>query len=172
MDAIFLIAFITPALFHLGARAKLTQPIHSRYPAWLTDLANCAACAGAWYALATAAVLLAVDWPVLGLTTWWALPLAWLFGSVWTPIAANWHESALMSLALPTDPGWTPVDALPTGLKHEAPAPMAVDLSALRVQVQGIALEAQTVGRHTSDVIAANAFKRIADQAEHLAASL
>lgn len=108
MDAAILIAFITPALFYLGARAKLTQPLHSRYPAWLSGFMNCAACAGAWYAMATAAVFLAAGWTVFYSTSWWAVPTAGLASIWWTPIAVDLQESALLRLGAPTYEDPTP----------------------------------------------------------------
>lgn len=100
MDAAILIAFITPALFHLGARAKLTQPIHSRYPERLVDFMNCAACAGAWYAMILAALFYVGGWPIFASTSWLTIPIAGLAAIWWVPKAVDMQETALLRLAV------------------------------------------------------------------------
>lgn len=157
MDAAFLIAFLAPAFFHLGARAKLTAPIHQRYPAWLDGFMNCAACAGAWYAMILAVAFYVAGWPIFATTSWLAIPMAGLASIWWTPIAVNLQEQALVQLSMPA------YDELP---------PVAAS-TVFRLQLEGLAVEARTVAQRAdvSEIIAI-ALSRIAQQAEDLVASL
>ncbi len=99
MDASVLIALLTPALFHLGARATLTAPLHRRYPSWLSGFMNCAACSGTWYGVACAVGFLVAGWRVFGSTSWWMVPVVGLTSCTWTPIAASFQERALAQLS-------------------------------------------------------------------------
>lgn len=101
MDAAIFLVFVTPALYHLGARAKLTAWIHQRYPAWVADVMNCPACSGTWYGMGVAALALDYGHTVFGTTAWWAIPLAGLGAMIWTPIMADLQESAIIRLTAP-----------------------------------------------------------------------
>ena len=151
MNAIILIAFIAPALFYLGARARLTQPIHSRYPSWLVGFMNCAACAGGWYGMLIAVVVLAGGWEGWGAASWLLIPAAGLAMIWWTPVAVDLQENALMRLAAP---------------------PMEIDLSALRANVLDLAETARTASARAADDETARTFDRLAAAAEDVAASL
>lgn len=109
MDAAILIAFITPALFHLGARATLTAPIHRRYSPALARFMNCAACAGGWYGILAAAVFLVAGWSVFGSTSPLMIPITGLAAITWTPIAVDLQEAALVRLSAPPAPDYTPL---------------------------------------------------------------
>lgn len=102
MTTAILIACIAPALFYLGARAQITAAIHSRYPSWLVGFMNCAACAGAWYAMGVAAVALAFGWPIFGSTSWVLVPVVGLAAIWWVPVAVDLQESALQRLSAPS----------------------------------------------------------------------
>lgn len=98
MQTLVLYALCTAALFYLGSRAKITQPLWSRYPQKLAIFMDCAACTGFWYGLAVAAVGgYGLGLPLLGLpgdrpSTIAAASLA---SVAWTPMVA-----ALMQLGL------------------------------------------------------------------------
>lgn len=158
MDAIFLIAFITPALFYLGARARLTQAIHNRYPAWLAGFMNCAACAGAWYAMFAALVFHVGGWTIFGSTSWLTVPAAGLASIWWTPVAADLQERALVNLSTPWEVPATPVDAL--------------DVPTLRVQLESTAVEVRAVATHTDDEFIVRRLSQIAKDVAALAARL
>lgn len=98
LDGIILYPLLTVALFHLGARAVITQPIWSRFPDWLYKLAQCSACAGTWYGFMCADVGLVLGVPFLGSTAWWTIPIAGLCGMVWTPIIAALHEFSMRAV--------------------------------------------------------------------------
>lgn len=98
IDAIFVLPLITAALYHLGARAVITQAIHSRYPAWLAGFMNCAACSGTWYGFACGTIGLIAGVPFLGSTAIWTPLVVALMSMVWTPIVAAVHERAMHEL--------------------------------------------------------------------------
>lgn len=76
-------ALLTVALYYLAARAAITEPLWSRYPAWLDRVARCPACAGFWIGAAVAAAgeaWGAWPWrlaPVLALSTIVTTPILW-----------------------------------------------------------------------------------------------
>lgn len=100
------LALCTSAMFHLGARAKITAWLHGRYPEWLSGFMNCAACAGTWYGVGVTLGLYYgfpswLDADRSG--PWWASPLGFALiggaaGMVLTPMVAAVHERALMWL--------------------------------------------------------------------------
>ncbi len=96
MNLLFLIApLLTTALYHLGARAMITQPLWSRYPAWLDKVAQCAACSGFWYGVLIAVLGAVFNISFLGMTGWGMIPIVGLCSLVWTPLLAAKQEQAL-----------------------------------------------------------------------------
>lgn len=57
MEILILYSILSSALFYLGSRAKITEPVWSSYPAWLAKFADCSACSGFWYGIGLAATL-------------------------------------------------------------------------------------------------------------------
>jgi hypothetical protein len=49
MEALALYSILSTALYYLGSRAMITQPLWSRYPPGLARFADCPACSGTWY---------------------------------------------------------------------------------------------------------------------------
>lgn len=98
LDGIYFYPLLTAALFHLGARAVITQPIWSRFPDWLYSIIQCSACAGTWYGFICAACGRASGVPFLGTTAWWAIVIVGLMSMVWTPIIAALHEFSMRAL--------------------------------------------------------------------------
>lgn len=101
MNAI-LIALLTAAMFYLGSRAKLTEPLWSRYPSAVASFMDCAACTGFWYGLLCAVNLTAWNphMTYLGLSldlwpNWFVVGLA---SVVTTPIAAGLMQRGLDTL--------------------------------------------------------------------------
>lgn len=89
------------ALYYLGAHAKATQFLWSRYPAWLDRLTMCAACSGFWYGIACGALGWQLDAEFLGLPARSVPTVAavGLCSLVWTPLLAVAHLWALATLA-------------------------------------------------------------------------
>lgn len=92
-----LYALLTGCFYYLGARAKITQWLWSRYPKWLDNFMMCSACSGFWYGLG---VGFGLGWwrelPFLGLPgRLWVTPIVIALCSiVWTPIVAAIHLRA------------------------------------------------------------------------------
>lgn len=99
IDSIFVIPFVTAALYYLGARAVITRFLWSRYPQRFDALMSCASCSGFWYGGICAAVGRCFHVPFLGSTSWWTVPIAMLMSIVWTPIIAAKTERALLDLS-------------------------------------------------------------------------
>jgi hypothetical protein len=53
MMTLLIYTLLSAALFFLGSRALITQPLWSRYPAPVAKLMDCAACTGFWWGLVT-----------------------------------------------------------------------------------------------------------------------
>ncbi len=155
MDAAILIAFITPALFHLGARATLTAAVHSRYPAWLAGFMNCAACAGAWYAMILAVLFHLGGWPIFASTSWLTVIAAGLASIWWTPIAVDLQERALMNLSTNLVPS-----------EDTASTTQDDRLTPVHGALLDILTWARTARRHTRDEAARETFERIANTAD------
>lgn len=104
MESLVLYALLTTAVYYLLAKAMITRWLWSRYPTWLDYYTSCAACSGFLYG---GAVGLSIGWtldlPFLGLDgRFWITPIAIALGStVWTPILANLHVQALLTLGVP-----------------------------------------------------------------------
>lgn len=99
MEAVAVYAVATPALFHLGARAKLTQPIWSLWDdTAFGRFMNCAACSGFWYGLLVATIGYILGWTFFGAHAWWAIPTVAVCSIVTTPLLAAAHERALHQL--------------------------------------------------------------------------
>lgn len=100
MEAVAVYALATPALYHLGARAKLTQAIWSRWEdTGFGRFMNCAACSGFWYGLIVATIGYVLGWTFFGSHAWWTIPTVGTCGIVTTPLLAAAHERALHQLA-------------------------------------------------------------------------
>ena len=101
IDGILIYPLLTTALFYLGARAQITQPLWSRYPTKLDAFMSCASCSGFWYGLTVAAAIgIPTKTPFLGATAWWTIPLVGVCSIVWTAWLAALHEKALHSLTI------------------------------------------------------------------------
>lgn len=74
--------------YYLVSRAKITEPLWSRYPTWLEYWTMCAACSGFWYGLGCAALGAKLDLHLFGLepSAWYTWLIAAVTGMVWTPI--------------------------------------------------------------------------------------
>lgn len=122
-----LLPIITAAMYHLGARAKITASIHSRYPERFSNYMNCAACSGTAYGvLATLALYYGfpgwLDAGRSGPNAWWLSPLGFALiggaaGMVLTPWVAQLQEQALMWLG-----GGDVPDAEPSAARPHADA--------------------------------------------------
>lgn len=100
MEAVAVYLCATPALYHLGARAKLTEPIWSLWSGTGFDrFMNCAACSGFWYGLLVALLGHILGWTFLGAHAWWTIPTVAVCAIVTTPLLAAAHERALHQLA-------------------------------------------------------------------------
>jgi hypothetical protein len=98
-DTILILPFVTVALFFLGARTAITEPLWRRYPPKLDALMQCAMCIGFWWGCTSGAVGYAFAVPFLGLTHWAMIPITGLMSMVWTPLIAAPTERALESLS-------------------------------------------------------------------------
>ncbi|KKN61339.1 hypothetical protein LCGC14_0522710 [marine sediment metagenome] len=91
MNTVVLYITISTALYYLLARAKITQWLWSRFPAWLEYWTLCAACSGTFYCAGAAVVLgRHYDLPLLGFAGDHplAIVVAGALGMVFTPIVA------------------------------------------------------------------------------------
>jgi hypothetical protein len=94
---LLLYALLTTAFYYLGARAKLTQWLWSRYPKRLDTFMMCSACSGFWYGIG---VGFGIGWwrelPFLGLPgrLWITSIVIGLCSMVWTPILSTVHLRA------------------------------------------------------------------------------
>jgi hypothetical protein len=103
---VFLYATLATATYYLVARAKVTSWIWRRYPRPIAYWADCAACAGTWYALGWAWVAYHYNGTDLMLATpiWLHFVLAGAIGMVWTPVLA-WLQAYTYTALLPEDEG-------------------------------------------------------------------
>jgi hypothetical protein len=94
---------LTTGLYYLGAWAKITEPMWSRYPQRLVPFMECAACTGMWYGIAVGLAGWYLGLPFLGLSSQQQAPLyacvVGLCSMVWTPPAAWLLLRALHELA-------------------------------------------------------------------------
>ena len=117
---------VTVAAYYLGSRAKVTEFLWKRYPAWLDKFMLCAACVGFWFGAAAA---LAIGWyldvPFLVLPgRLWLTPVVVALSSlVWTPWLAAKHLAALETTSPPA------VDYSPAAYGTDASPTKAADLA-------------------------------------------
>ncbi len=99
--AVFYVTLCT-ASYYLASRAKITEPLWSRYPDWLEYWASCSACFGFWAGLACGVIGARCGLPLFGLDPdhWLTLAAAGSLGMVWTPIVAFAHTYAWSGLTL------------------------------------------------------------------------
>lgn len=84
---------LTTALYHLLARATVTEWLWSKYPPALDRFLSCAACSGFWYGFFLALLLIpGADRHILHLDGPICVGLA---SMVWTPIMAGLQEWGL-----------------------------------------------------------------------------
>lgn len=98
MTTLLLYPLVSVALYYLGARALITRPLWSRYPAWFDGLMTCASCSGFWYNLGLAALFgYWKRWSFMGLpgNDPLTIGLVGLCGIVWTPVVAAVQIRAL-----------------------------------------------------------------------------
>jgi hypothetical protein len=117
MNTLILYCLTTTSTYYLLARAMITKPLWSRYPAWLDYYTSCAACSGFLYGVTVAvAIGLPYDLPFLGLPgRSWLTPVVVGLGSmVWTPILAYVHVYALLNLGVADPRAEQPAEP-PTG---------------------------------------------------------
>lgn len=100
-DLIF--PLLTVALYYLGARAKVTHWLWSRYPHWLDSFMVCAACSGFWYGVFIAIFggYYGLSFVGIDLTKPESVIIVGLCSLVWTPLLAWLHVSALEHLEMP-----------------------------------------------------------------------
>lgn len=105
MTTAFLYITLCTAAYYLISRAKITQPLWSRYPAWLDYWTSCAACSGFWYGIGCAALGRALGLPLLGIPpdVWYVWPVAGSLGLVWTPIVSFVMAYSWSALLPPED---------------------------------------------------------------------
>ena len=104
-ELLILYPVLATALYYLGARARITYALWSRYPPWLDHWASCSACSGAWYT----AVLAMIfgwwrGWEFFGLSLKNPafVVVALLWGTVTTPLLAYLHTFALVAMQDPS----------------------------------------------------------------------
>ncbi len=104
MTTAVLYATICAGLYYLLARAKITEPIWSRYPSWLDYWMSCAACSGFWYGAGCGLLGYRLNLSLFDLPPqhWLAIPTAAVLGMIWTPVIAFAHTYAWEAL-LPPD---------------------------------------------------------------------
>lgn len=93
---IFLLPLITTALWYLGSRALITQPIWSRYPIKLARFMDCAACAGFWWGV-IAYTIMAISYKQVSYTLSY-VPVIGFSSMIWTPLIAYLHDQAMLRL--------------------------------------------------------------------------
>lgn len=100
MTTAILYGTLCAGLYYLLARARITEWLWSRYPAWLDYWLSCSACSGTWYGLGCGALGAYYDLPLFGLDPdhWLTIVAAGAVGMVWTPILAFAHTYAWSSL--------------------------------------------------------------------------
>jgi hypothetical protein len=110
MESLVLYSLLTSAAFYLGSRAKITQPLWSRYPKGFARFADCASCTGFWYGLFFG---MALSWrpislPVAGIPpgSWYAPLIIAMCSIVTTPIVAGLMQAGFERLgtAVPDEP--------------------------------------------------------------------
>jgi hypothetical protein len=97
---------LTAALWYLGTRAVITQPLWSRYPKPIARFMDCAACAGFWWGVVVFLVLVKCwELPVMGAYTreYEHSVIIGLCSMVWTPIVAWAHDRAMLQLGSAVD---------------------------------------------------------------------
>jgi hypothetical protein len=102
MQALFLYALITPALYYLGSKALITQRLwtwyEERWPRFGAFM-QCAACSGTWYGMASGTLgWFAFELPFLGVEHDLSFLLVGLGSCFWTPVLAATHDRALRYL--------------------------------------------------------------------------
>lgn len=101
MSGLLLYALLSSAIWTGLSRAKLTEPLWSRYPERVAAFMDCPMCVGPWVSAGLAMVM---GWErgvgFLGLDPHaFYLPLiAWFCGAVWTPIVAYLQHETLARL--------------------------------------------------------------------------
>jgi hypothetical protein len=97
MESLILYSLLTSAAFYLGSRAKITQPIWSRYPPAFARFMDCAACTGFWYGLVFGA-LLGAYLPIGGIPMGWYVLVVAMCSIVTTPIVAGFMQAGFERL--------------------------------------------------------------------------
>lgn len=112
MTIAILYGTLTAFAYYIGARAKITEWLWSRYPAWLDYWMVCPACIGFWYGLGCGFLGAYYDWPLFGLDPdhWLTVLIAGAIGTVWTPIIAYAHTKAWTELSVTVEPVETPAN--------------------------------------------------------------
>lgn len=100
MEGFVLYPFIAAALYHLGARAKITEPLWSLWEGTAFDrFLSCAACSGTWYGAIAAFVGGLLGWEFLGAPDKLYTPvLVGMITMITTPILAFAQEYGLIYL--------------------------------------------------------------------------
>lgn len=79
---------IVTALYFLGSRTVITQPLWSRYPKGFAKFMDCPMCAPTWYGLLVSIVAVCLDYTYPGLSNWHAPFVIALSSMVITPLTA------------------------------------------------------------------------------------
>jgi hypothetical protein len=101
MEAAILIPFLAAAMYHLGARAKITEPLWSLWEGTAFDrFLACAACSGTWYGAGWALLGFNLGWSFLGAPMEIYTPIiVGLCTMITTPMLAYAQEYALAYLS-------------------------------------------------------------------------
>lgn len=79
---------IVTALYFLGSRTVITQPLWSRYPKGFARFMDCPMCAPTWYGLLVSLVAIGLGYDYPGLSNWHAPFVVALSSMVVTPLTA------------------------------------------------------------------------------------
>lgn len=93
-----LLPLLCAASYYLGAHAKVTTPIWSRYPEWLDDYFLCAACSGFAYGAFWSFWFWWWGFPLFGYRDYFMIPLCAIGSIAWTPFFARILIDSLTSL--------------------------------------------------------------------------
>lgn len=110
MTGAILYPLLCACAYYLGAAAKITAWLWSRYPRGFDEFMVCPACSGFWYGLACAGVGAWLRLDFLGLPprsgyTWLLVALCAI---VWTPLVSRLHLASLHYFQQDLDPeGYT-----------------------------------------------------------------